>query len=343
MRSGAYWQKRTEQIARRQFQTADEYALTLAREYERAMVTTKRDIEVFYQRFATNNQITLAEARRLLTTGELREFRMTLEEFTAKAKDNADGRWTRELNNVYYRTRVTRFEALQVQIRHQVEMLAGSRQLGARGLLADIYTDTYHRTIFEVQKGAGIGVSFAQIDNQGLEKVLNTEFAGSNWSKRIWGDRDKLAGELQTKLAQSFIRGDSVDRTVKDLTERFAVSRSNAMRLVQTEAAFFTEQATMAGYKASGLVEEYQILATLDSRTSEICQSMDGKVFKVSEQEPGVNAPPFHAYCRTATVPFFPDEIDPGARLARAADGKTYTVPGDMTYEQWHNEHVKRG
>lgn len=340
MKTPAYWRKRMEQVAARQFATADDHSRELTREYDRAMAAIRQDVEVFYTRFATNNEITLAEAQRLLTAGELREFRMTLEEFTAKAKDNTDGRWTKELNNVYYRTRVSRLQALQVQIRHQVEMLAGSRQAGAGELLGGIYTDTYHRTLFEVQRGAGIGVSFAQIDNRGLDKVLSTEFAGSNWSKRIWGDRDKLASELRTRLTQSFIRGDSVDRTVKSLVERFQVSRSNAERLVQTESAFFVEQATMAGYKASGLVDEYEVLATLDNKTSEICQGMDGKRFRVSDQEPGVNAPPFHARCRTTTIPYFPDEFDPGERLARGANGRVYTVPGDMTYEQWKTRYA---
>src|SRR5690606_29945855 len=112
--------------------------------------------------------------------------------------------------------------------------------------------DTYYRTMFEIQKGTGIGASFARLDEAGMEKVLGTEFAGSNWSKRIWGDRDKLASELHTKLTQTFIRGDSVDRTLRDITERFNVSRSNARRLVQTESAFFTEQATMDSYKETG-------------------------------------------------------------------------------------------
>ncbi len=340
MKPADYWKKRSEQIAKRQHLKADRYVYELGREYVRAMQSIQRDIERFYGRFAVNNEIDLVEARRLLTTGELSEFKMTLEEFIEKAKNNADGRWTRQLNNVYYRTRVSRLEALQVQIRHQLEMLAASQQTGVRELLSDIYEDTYYRTLFEIQQGTGIGASFAKIDQRSLEKVLGTEFAGSNWSKRIWNDRDKLARELHVQLTQAFIRGDSVDRTVRIVRERFGVSLSNARRLVQTESAFFTEQATMDSYKASGIVEKYEILATLDSKTSPICQDMDGKVFRLSEMEVGVTAPPFHPNCRTTTVPYFDDEEDVGERVARDADGRTYHVLGDMTYERWYNDYV---
>ena len=340
MKSAEYWAKRSEQIAKRQHLKADRYAYELGREYGRAMQSIQRDIEAFYGRFAENNQIDLAEARRLLTAGELREFKMTLEEFTEKAKNNADGRWTRQLNNVYYRTRISRLEALQLQIRQQVEMLAANQQKGMRELLGDVYEDTYYRTLFEIQRGTGIGASFAKIDQRSLEKVLGTEFAGSNWSKRIWNDRDKLARELHVQLTQAFIRGDSVDRTVRIVRERFGVSLSNARRLVQTESAFFTEQATMDSYKASGIVEKYEILATLDSRTSPICQDMDGKVFKLSEMEVGVTYPPFHPNCRTTTVPYFDNEEDVGERIARGTAGQTYYVPGDTTYTQWKKQYV---
>lgn len=340
MKSSEYWKKRGEQLAAREFGKADQYENDLKREYYRASSEIRRSIEVFYHRYAVNDGVDMAEARRQLSGRELKEFKMTLEEFTALANDNADGRWTQLLNNVYYRTRVSRFEALQIQIQHQAEMLAGSQQKGARALLGDVYEDTYYRTLFDLQKGTGVGTSFARINTDGLQKILGTEFAGSNWSKRIWGDRDKLVSEIRTKLAQSFIRGDSAERMIKDVTDRFDVSRSNAERLVQTETAFFAGQATMDGYKASGVVDRYELLATLDSRTTTICRALDGKIFPLSEMDVSVNYPPLHARCRTTTVPYFDDEIDPGERIAKGDDGKSYYVPGNMTYQQWHNKYV---
>jgi len=341
MKPAEYWRRRSEEVAARQFAKADAYQVELAREYERATEEIRRSIEVFYQRYAENGEVSMAEARRQLSGKELRRFKMTLEEFTAKAKDNADGRWTKQLNEVYYRVRVSRYEALLTEIQQHAEMLAGNRQKRMRRHLSDVYEDTYYRTIYEIQRGTGFGVSFAKIDREGLEKVLGTEFAGSNWSKRIWGDRDKLISELRTKLAQAFIRGESAERTARELADRMRVSLSNAERLVQTETAFFVGEATAAGYKASGVVDRYEILATLDSRTTETCRALDGKVFALSEREVGVNYPPLHARCRTTVVPYFEDEIDPGERIARDEDGQTYFVPGDITYERWYNEHVK--
>ena len=71
--------------------------------------------------------------------------------------------------------------------------------------------------------------------------------------------------------------------------------------------------------------------ATLDNRTSDACQELDGKVIAVSKAVVGLNYPPLHPYCRSTTIPYFEDLE--GSRIARAEDGIIYRVPGDMTFE----------
>ena len=62
---------------------------------------------------------------------------------------------------------------------------------------------------------------------------------------------------------------------------------------------------------------------------------MDGKVFPVNKMQSGTTAPPFHPWCRGTTAPYYEDVVGVGQRFARDADGKTYTVPSDMTYAEW--------
>ncbi|MBX4145958.1 minor capsid protein [Paenibacillus lautus] len=341
MNSQDYWRKRAEQVASRQFQKSDRYAAGLKRQYELAEKSILRDLESFYSRFAENNEVSMAEAKRLLTAGELAEFKMTLSEFRKKAKNNADGQWTKELDNVYYRTRVTRLEALKLQVRHQVEMLAASQQAGTGKLLGDIYEDTYHRTLFELNKGGnGILASFARADKEAVQEVISRPWYGKNYSSRVWDDRDKLLRELRTGLSQSFIRGDSAKKVSALLAKRMGVATSTAERLVLTESAHIINEATADGYKNSGVVQQYEILATLDKRTSETCRSMDGKVFNLSEREVSVNYPPFHARCRTTVTAYFDDEVDPGKRIAKDHTGKRIYIPANMKYEDWKKEYI---
>ncbi|WP_291563700.1 MULTISPECIES: minor capsid protein [unclassified Clostridium] len=339
MRSKDYWKKRSEQVVRQQFKKTDDYIVRLQLEYMEALNSIQKDIEVFYARFAENNEITLDEARKLLNSNQLHEFKMSLQEFTNKAKNNKNLQWEKELNNVSYKVRVTRLQALQTQIKNSIEGLYIKQQEGTTGTLGSIYKDTYYRNIYEIHKGLGIGINFAQVDKRAVEKVLSEPWHGGNYSSRIWNNKEKLIMELQTNLAQAFIRGDSIDKTSKIIAERMEVGRNRARTLVNTESANIISKATFDGYSGSGVVKQYEILATLDLHTSKICRSMDGKVFKVSEKEIGVNAPPFHPNCRTTTVAYFPDAIDE-ERIARDNNDKIHYVPGNMNYEQWYNKHV---
>lgn len=338
----SYWQKRSEQIARKQHQKADDFEKRASRQYKRAAKSIKEDLESFYARYADANGITMAQTKRLLSKEELGNFKMTLEEFREKALANQDGRWTKELDSIYIRSRISRLQALQTQIRGHLNELGHEQARTMTGLLGDVYKDAYYRTLHQIQTGTGVGVSFARINDAALDKVLNKPWAGSNFSRRIWKDKRKLQTELERVVSNSFIRGDSLDKTIRAFQGKMDVSQSNAERIIQSEVAFFTEQASAAGYSSSGVVEKYEILATLDGRTSSTCRSKDGKVFPVSEMVVGETYPPFHARCRTTTVPFFDDEWfkDGEERAARGEDGKTYYVPADMKYDEWKKEYV---
>jgi SPP1 gp7 family putative phage head morphogenesis protein len=115
------------------------------------------------------------------------------------------------------------------------------------------------------------------------------------------------------------------------------VKYSNCERLARTEFNHIANQATKDSYKQTQGIDEYKYVATLDSRTSEICQNLDGKVFPLSEAEEGVNYPPAHPNCRSVTIPYSEDEDY--SKLERIAtdpkSGKSYFIPANMTYADW--------
>ncbi|MDR1616683.1 MAG: minor capsid protein [Syntrophomonadaceae bacterium] len=104
------------------------------------------------------------------------------------------------------------------------------------------------------------------------------------------------------------------DDAIKAIAKKFNTSKSNAGRLVMTESAYFATEAQRKAFETLG-VEEYEVVATLDLRTSAICQDMDGQHFPMPQFEAGVTAPPFHPWCRSAVCPYFADSK--GERIAR--------------------------
>lgn len=84
-------------------------------------------------------------------------------------------------------------------------------------------------------------------------------------------------------------------------------------------------------------MDEYEYVATLDSRTCEVCAALDGKHFKLKDAQAGVNYPPMHPNDRCTTV-----EYDPDDALDWYNSGKK--MPENMTYEEWaERQNVKTG
>ncbi|MEC0171664.1 minor capsid protein [Paenibacillus graminis] len=341
MKSAAYWQKRMDQLNESLLNKGVPFNKAMQKEYRKAQISLQTDINNFYQRFAdVNGIVSLPAAKQVLKAGELKEFKWTVEEYIARGKENAiDQRWMKELENASIRVRVTRLESIQLQMKQHVEELAAKRLAGTTELLGSVYKDGYYHTIFELEKGIGIGASFAKIDKRQLEAILSAPWApdGSNFSSRIWTDRVRLNGELRNIFTQGLIRGDTSKQMVQQLQDRLGVSQRNAERLILTESAYFAGQASLAGFKELG-VEQYRYTATLDKRTSPTCRDLDGKVFDVSDAQPGVNFPPMHAYCRSTTIPHYDDNIK--ERVARGDDGKTYEVPEDIAYPEWEKKYA---
>lgn len=131
------------------------------------------------------------------------------------------------------------------------------------------------------------------------------------------------------------VRGDDYRTASANLAKRLNADKSNAARLVMTESAFMAEAARNECMKDLGC-EEYQVVATLDRKTSPICRNMDGKHFPIAQFKPGTTAPPFHCWCRSCTAPYFDNEAEyGGVRVARDESGDTYHVPATMTYKEW--------
>ena len=344
MRSSEYWKGRFEQLERSQHQKGMECYAEIEKQYRQAQRQIESQIAVWYQRFADNNGVTMQEARRMLNKQELEELKWDVQEYIRYGKENAlNQQWMKQLENASARYHIGRLEALKLQTQQSLEVLFGNQLDGIDSTMRDVYKAGYYKTAFEIQKGVGVGWDFATLDEKGISKVINKPWAvdGKNFSERVWGNRQKLVNELHTELTRNVMLGRDPQKAIDAIARKMNTSKNVAGRLVMTEEAFFSSAAQKDCFNELD-VELFEIVATLDSHTSEICREMDGKVFPMSQWEVGVTAPPFHVWCRTTTVPAFGDEFDSiGERAARGEDGKTYYVPANMTYKEWQKSFVE--
>ena len=144
----------------------------------------------------------------------------------------------------------------------------------------------------------GFGKNFYSINSDIVKQFVDTPWCNrENFSTRIWNDTQKLAQYLSTDIAQGFARGDSYDKLVRNLRQRFRnVNRKNAYRLVFTEGTYVMAESSMQPFIQD--FEKYRTSPVLDGKTCSICRNMRHQVFLISERQPGVNFPPLHPNCR---------------------------------------------
>lgn len=345
MNNGEYWQKRFELLEQAAHQQGVQCYADIEKQYRQAQKQLEGQIAAWYQRFASNNGVTLTEAKRMLNAKELAELKWDVNQYIQYGQENAiNGTWVKQLENASARFHISRLEALKLQTQQSIEVMFGNQLDSIDSTMRNVYKSGYYHTAYEIQKGVGIGWDFSALDDKQISKVINKPWAvdGKNFSERIWGNRQKLVNELNNTLTQNIILGKDPQKAIDEIARKMNTSKTNAGRLVMTEEAFFSSAAQKDCFTELD-VEQFEIVATLDSHTSDICRGMDGKHFKMSEWKVGETAPPFHVHCRSTTVPYFDDEFDAvGERAARNEEtGKTYFVPGNMTYKEWDKAFVQ--
>lgn len=338
----SYWQERAierEALWNQKSRATIEKELT--EQYRKAALAIQDNIAVLYGRYASENGLTLKEARALLTGSEFREWRMSLEEYTAlSATNNAV---LKELNTLAMRPRISRLEKLRGDVLKELYKLGDATTKSVTAFLGEAYKDNYYKSLYEVGRTAGIQGAISVVDNKALENVLRNPWSGKNYSERIWTNQKKLADTLQETMSAGLHRGLSVPKLSKMVQERMGVGAHEATRLVRTELNYVHNQANLDSLKEGGF-KYYKFVATLDKRTSSMCRNRDGEIIPIEDAAAGSSLPPLHPHCRSTIIGSLGEGKggQKGTRAARVGDGKTFYVPQQMTYSDYKAVYVDK-
>ena len=332
-----YWQKRSEQtILDSEKISAQMEKTRLKQAYQVAYNNILSQINGV-QASLTEQGFSVDMAKSL-NSQQKRDYASLVRQYNAEAKKiakNGDYRELKPLSTVIKGSRLTAFKN---QLDIELSLLAADKEEMIGDTLQDVYKHASYKTVYDLSKQVGAQVAFDRIDKKTALKAVKTNFAGTNFSSSIWQDKNKLSQSLQSLIPQQFIIGTSTQNIARQLRDKLNVSYRNAIRLARTETNFVANMGMEDTYKRAG-VEKYQVLATLDSRTSDICQEMDGYIGELSKAVPGVNYPPFHPNCRTTTIPYFDDE-ETEQRIARNEDNEN-EFDENMSYGEWAKKVLK--
>ena len=343
MKNAEYWRSRFALLEAGTHEKSDRYLAALEKVYQETAISVQKEIDAWYGRFAKNNQISLSDAKKWLSTKEREEFRWTVEQYIKIGKQKGlSADWLRKLENASTKFHISRLEAVQMQIQQQMELLFGNQVDELDMLLREVVSEGYTKGAFKVKKGIGLGWDLTTIPQNKLDLLLEKPWTndGKTFRDRCWSDKSNLIEGIQKALIQGMLRGDGLQKTSAVIQKQFGVAQWKAARLVHTETTYFNAVARKQMYQ-DFKIKQMEIVETLDSHTCTICRPLDGTVLTISQYEPGVTVPPFHPHCRGTTCPYYADME--GVRTARSKDGTVYHVPDDMTYEDWKKSFLNGG
>ena len=166
-------------------------------------------------------------------------------------------------------------------------------------VLTDRYTTIYDERLKAFNHHNDIS---KKLNPMKVASILAIAWSGHTFRERARESKRRVAFTVKQEIRAGVIRGDSVNDISRIVSKKLNISLSNAKRLSRTEICHIQTKANIDSYNAVGCTK-YEYCAYLDSRTSEMCRSMDGKIFDIKDYSPGVNAPPLHANCRSCILP----------------------------------------
>ena len=155
--------------------------------------------------------------------------------------------------------------------------------------LYDVVQDKYYSNCYLYS--IGVNYTLKPVKENTLKKIINKKIKGKNYSDRIWSNKNKVAKQIRVEV-DKFLNGKTDINSINGvISKRFDVNWNNSNRLVRTEIAKVQTQANEYWSKEHGIKKQL-FSATLDGKTSKICQSLDGKVFNYDDSNKPI--PPLH-------------------------------------------------
>lgn len=328
MNTQEYWKDRFERLAEKEYAKGDKSLKELNKIFSSARKEMNEKIDGFYSKYGVikespkfktlkdGTEVIVGHSKKLVVPKTIAE---------VKLKEG------------------TRLTKLNKELKLILMKASKEQSTYMKMTLGEIARDTYYNSIYTIYSGVGVGTSFDLLSDHVVNQLIYNPVHGQDFKKRIWNNRDKLANQVNQTLNNGIIQGLSNKKMTQELSKNMKSGYGVAKRLIQTEVTNTYNQATMAGYKESGIVEKYEYSATLDRVTSDICADLDGKKIDLKNATVGLNLPPMHPNCRSSTTAYFDESNKAMQRMARnPEDGKNFYVPDNMTSRDFKDIYVDK-
>lgn len=329
--SKKYWEDRAAGRMVSYTSKAESTADTLGKAYYATARYLQEEANDVFNAFTDKFELSIAEAETMLKNAPGKSMFEQMKTALATCSDEQKKQELETLlSSPAYAHRIGRLNDLDSKISDMCSRLANAEIGVDTEHLGNIIQSAYMQTVFDVTKGADYHAAFDLIPESRVKAILSTNWSGQMFSRRVWDNTNALADGLKHDMLVGIMAGKSEQHMADDLMNRCGVGAFEARRLVRTETTCVANMAELYGYKELD-IDEYEFSACLDSRTSDLCRELDGKVFKRNSAQAGVNLPPMHPFCRSTTLPVLPSEEDLDKELAELGD----EIGADVDFDEW--------
>ena len=187
-------------------------------------------------------------------------------------------------------------------------------------------------------KGSTITLPSGQVIEKAFRGIASTQADLISREIRVGITEGESLAKISKRLRGRLQFGKNQEMTAKAQ----ALAGGNGMKLannqvrtiVRTSVNQVQTMASQEVYAANqDVTQRYEYVATLDSKTTALCGSLDGKTFKYGEGP----MPPQHFNCRSTTVPIIDDE-DLRKRFSDTRPSSVGRVSQDESYPDWLNK-----
>ncbi|MBF0714502.1 minor capsid protein [Gemella sp. GH3] len=296
MNSYEYWKIREHQHTLEQMSRENDVASMLEKNLDKAKIEIEHKIQVFYERYARKEHISLEDAMKRVSSMDIRVF----EEKARKYVENRDfsERANEELRLYNATMRINRLELLKAEVNLALVKANAKNEKLIQNHLTNLASEEYARQ-------AGILGDIIINSKAAVNTIVNASFHTANFSERLWFNHNALVSDLGVTLRRSITQGVNPVTETTRIRDKFKVTKHEAKRLLVTESARVQGDVQLDSFEQAGY-DEYIYLA--EPSACAVCNKLDGNHFKITDREVGKNYYPMHPFCKCSSAPYSDDD-----------------------------------
>lgn len=177
-----------------------------------------------------------------------------------------------------------RLTNLEQQIADEIKKLTNETIKTTTSTLKNIYSEQFYLTGFAFEESLGAKLGFGLLNPDVIKASVLNPLDRIKWTDRMKDHAQQYVKQIQTELTQGLIQGEGYGKIAKRIVDKTGINAGKVIRIVRTEGHRVQSAGSLLAYDKTqtaadrlGLKTVKVWVATLDNRTRDSHQRMDGK------------------------------------------------------------------